>query len=558
MKNLYNIFTFLIIALFLLFNSTKSIANTYYVDRNHSSANDINPGTINLPWLTIQHAAETIIAGDTVLIRNGTYNEQILTTQNGNASNGFIVFSAYQNEAPIIDGIGVNTGNNGIIVTHSYIKFIGLTIKNWADNGMEINNCESIEILKMNITNVTGGIHFTGTVHNFIVDSCIMYDYYGGSGGFGFDATPEGTSDSIYNGVIKNSKAYITVGAFDNCDGFALGHDGVSNIYFYNCEVYGVGDGFDISGKDVILEKCIVYNSTYGGGYKLWRDNVTLINCIGYNNITNLELDFDDIANKGVIARLINCTFWGSWLYNIHIENSLGLSKLEMFNCIVSGGSNIGLAFDENNISCYSGDFNLFHGNASDRVIATSEYDFSSDQILNGDWSTFSGQDAHSQISFNSGDLFMDTLSSNIDLHLVSNSPAIDNGTGTDAPIADFDGNPRPSGMGYDIGAYEYQFPSDIDINRINNISLGFILFQNYPNPFNPVTRIKYSIPKTNFVSIKVYDILGQEVATLVNEEKSPGNYRVNFNAGNLASGIYIYRISAGIFISSKKMLLLK
>jgi hypothetical protein len=83
-------------------------------------------------------------------------------------------------------------------------------------------------------------------------------------------------------------------------------------------------------------------------------------------------------------------------------------------------------------------------------------------------------------------------------------------------------------------------------------------LTQNYPNPFNPNTTIKYQIPKTSIVTLKVYDILGAEVATLVNEEKNPGKYEVSFNATRLASGVYIYRLIAEKFISSKKMILLK
>jgi exopolysaccharide biosynthesis protein len=86
----------------------------------------------------------------------------------------------------------------------------------------------------------------------------------------------------------------------------------------------------------------------------------------------------------------------------------------------------------------------------------------------------------------------------------------------------------------------------------------NYSLTQNYPNPFNPTTTINYSIPKTSLVTIRVYDILGREVETLVNEEKMAGSYRVMFNAASLASGIYFYRMQAGSFVSAKKLILLK
>jgi phosphatidylserine/phosphatidylglycerophosphate/cardiolipin synthase-like enzyme len=85
-----------------------------------------------------------------------------------------------------------------------------------------------------------------------------------------------------------------------------------------------------------------------------------------------------------------------------------------------------------------------------------------------------------------------------------------------------------------------------------------FSLSQNYPNPFNPVTRIRYSLPTQSRVSLKVYDILGREVAVLVNESQSAGTYSVQFGAANLASGVYFYRLEAGRHVAQHKMLLLK
>ncbi len=83
-------------------------------------------------------------------------------------------------------------------------------------------------------------------------------------------------------------------------------------------------------------------------------------------------------------------------------------------------------------------------------------------------------------------------------------------------------------------------------------------LSQNYPNPFNPATKITYQVPKPGNVELKVYDVLGREIMTLINGYKNAGKYTVDFNASKLASGIYIYRIKSGDFISTKKMVLLK
>ncbi len=87
---------------------------------------------------------------------------------------------------------------------------------------------------------------------------------------------------------------------------------------------------------------------------------------------------------------------------------------------------------------------------------------------------------------------------------------------------------------------------------------IDFSLSQNYPNPFNPNTTINFIIPKSSFVNLSVYDILGRKISTLVNEEKTAGNYKVDFNAINLPSGIYFYNLQAGSLIKSKKMILLK
>jgi len=128
----------------------------------------------------------------------------------------------------------------------------------------------------------------------------------------------------------------------------------------------------------------------------------------------------------------------------------------------------------------------------------------------------------------------------------------------------------------YRIKAYNIRFESDysdtvlvgniVGIEEHTQLVNNFKLFQNYPNPFNPATTIKYAIPpsvktlgtKSQPVELKVFDVLGREVTTLVNEIKQPGYYEVKFDAGNLSSGIYYYQLKVGGFVETKKMILMQ
>jgi hypothetical protein len=110
------------------------------------------------------------------------------------------------------------------------------------------------------------------------------------------------------------------------------------------------------------------------------------------------------------------------------------------------------------------------------------------------------------------------------------------------------------------VNSWTYTWISD-DVTAVNEnpgIVNTFSLEQNYPNPFNPSTQIKYSIAEAGLVSIKVFDILGREVSNLVNKQQAAGSYTVDFNAQNLATGVYIYRIESGKFQATKKMMLIK
>ena len=107
-----------------------------------------------------------------------------------------------------------------------------------------------------------------------------------------------------------------------------------------------------------------------------------------------------------------------------------------------------------------------------------------------------------------------------------------------------------------DIKSFLSYIPTEIEefVGEVSKYSLA----NNYPNPFNPSTTIEYQIPELSFVAIKVFDVIGNEITILLNEEKPAGSYEVKFNAEGLSSGIYFYQLIAGDFVKTKKMILIR
>lgn len=415
---------------------------TFYVA---TDGDDMNPGTIDQPWRTIQHAAETLVAGDTVFIRGGVYKEQAITVRDGNAADGHIVFSAYSGETPILDGADVDKIRDAcFIIANSYIKLVGLEICNW-DTGIWMENCGYVEISDCEVHDVWFGVGAADGAHDFVLNSVEMHHFTL----YGFDASPSDGAD-CYNGVFNDCVAHTGRDPTQNVDGFALGHGSQHDFVFNRCVVYAVFDGFDISARDTTLSRCAAYDCL-NGGYKLWQNNVTLVDCLSYNNeITNVELDWDEEPGT---TTLRNCHFVGGGSFNVWVENSA--DHLHMYNCIIACSDNLGLAFEQTGTANYLGDYNIFHNDDAERAIVVGyEDEFSLSQISAGDWTTYSSQDQHSLVSFEpETELFIDPSSWN--LHLQEGSIAIDAGTSEDAPSVDYDGADRPQGEGYDIGAYE-------------------------------------------------------------------------------------------------------
>ncbi|MCF8365992.1 MAG: right-handed parallel beta-helix repeat-containing protein, partial [Bacteroidales bacterium] len=415
----------------------------FYVDKHHPEADDENPGTESLPWLTIQHALDVALPGDSVLIREGIYEEALTSKNNGNAMEGHIVFAAFPGEAVVIDGTDA-TENIGLRIENSYLKFYNLEIYNWSGTGIWMTGSGFSEIHNAEVHESVFGIGISAGSHDFLFIETTVHDF----DLYGFDASPMG-EDFCYNGTFVNCSAHSGRDPEQNVDGFALGHGAQHNFSFLNCTAFNVFDGFDISSAATTLTNCLAYDCL-NTCYKLWQDQIELVNCIGHHgDISIVQLGWQEFPSE---TTLRNCTFSNAGVYTIWQANSNDV--LNMYNCIVSGGDNIGLCFEQPSAANYHGDFNLFQNNNPARAINIGgAAEFSIQNIENGNWATFSGQDENSITADAVSEIYLGSGSG--DFHLAPLSPAIDGASADFAPVTDFDGNLRPYGPEPDIGAYE-------------------------------------------------------------------------------------------------------
>jgi hypothetical protein len=127
-------------------------------------------------------------------------------------------------------------------------------------------------------------------------------------------------------------------------------------------------------------------------------------------------------------------------------------------------------------------------------------------------------------------------------------------------PHTDINGKPRPwpANSNPDMGAIESDLATEVAFRESGVIPSAFALHQNFPNPFNPSTSIEFALPKSGFVTLKIYNTLGEEVATLVSEKLPAGKHQRVWEAKGLASGVYVYRLQAGDFEQTRKLILLR
>jgi len=494
---------FLILIVVFLFISFSSYAQIYV----SPTGNDSNTGTIDKPLKSISVALDKAYEDSTIYLRGGVYELSTTLKPPRSGSEGKLIkLWAYPGETPILDFSGetYSSSSRGFNLSRDYWYFKGLIIRNAGDNGI----------------NISGN-------HN-IIENCRLY----GNKDTGLQISGGGGYNYVHNCDSYNNYDSQTHG--ENADGFAPKLDiGPGNV-FRGCRSWGNSDdGWDFyeSQNEVVLDSCWSFangfniwgDSNYqgdGNGFKVGGNYIPthhlLMNCVAFDNRGK---GFDQNNNTAGVT-ILNCTGIGNENKNFSFPSvpTTGVDSLI------------------NNLSYNGANSNSIESKAVQVTNSWNGFTVTSNDFLSLDTSL-------AKISRNSDS----SLSETSLFRLSSNSPLVN--AGTDVGIAYVGSSP-------DIGAFESNVISSIISNK-NKLN-SFELEQNYPNPFNPSTKIKFSLTKNDFANLTVYNMLGQKITTLVNQVFSSGEHEIIFNAKDLPSGMYFYKLKSGDLTISKKMLLIK
>jgi hypothetical protein len=426
--------------------NVSAASTTYYVAKNGL---DSNPGTESQPWLTIQKAARTLVAGNTVLVKTGTYKEKV-TPANSGTSGNLITYKAYPGNTPILDGTGITSSSIGLfqISGKSYIEIDGFELQNSDAYGVRVygsSTTHHINLKNLKVHDIWDSgisVSFSGSTKptNMLVDSCETYNTNIG-----------GTSESItFAGIdqfeIKNCLVHDVKGS-TNYANIKEGIDlkcGCSNGSVHNNEVYNsrIGiyvDCYGYNTSNIAIFSNNLHNNSVNGlnitseqgtavmtGMNIYN-NLIYENGRGFNvgNHTNFTVDFSFINNT-LYHNGLDSEIW--------VSNTLGIVKNSIIrnNIIVANSKYSYLIQYSSAITGVSVDHNLFY-NTSGYTGVTNRLGTSYKQA---------------------NPLLVDPSTKNFSIKI--GSPAIDAGSLTNAPLTDYFGTTRPRGSSIDIGADEY------------------------------------------------------------------------------------------------------
>lgn len=539
-----------VFVIFLILNN--SVFSQIFVASN---GNDTNPGTIDQPLESIQKAQGLASPGDTIYIRGGTYQvreDQIskvvsnlfacVTYLDKSGTEGnTIKYWAYPGETPIFDFSEVKPQDRrvvGIYLIGSYIHLKGLEM-----TGMQTT-----------ITTHTESYCIYSRGNNNIYEEINMHDNVG----TGLRHYSGGNNLFLNCDSYRNWDNVSEDGKGGNNDGFGC-HPSVGSTgnVFRGCRAwFNSDDGFDIirSGEAVVFDSCWAFYNGFSTNFESLGDG-NGFKAGGYahdtadqlpNTIPRNTIKFCIAVRNKANGFYSNHHLGGNdWYNNSAYQNSTNFNMLNRPSR--EDADNIdGDGYDhvlKNNLSYKTGiGFKDF-----------ANIDTSKNTLVTNSW----------QLNLSLSDADFKSL----DINLLT-SPRKEDGS---LPDIDF---MRPAegsniidagtdiGFNYlgsapDLGAFEVNYATGI-LNNEGSIPEKILLKQNYPNPFNPTTNIIYEIPNFGNVKIIVYDLMGRKIKTLINEMKNRGNYELQFDGSNLASGIYYYRLQTNGNSIAKQMLLLK
>ncbi len=506
-------------------------ATVYYVDPTHGGLNT-NTGYVGSPWATIQHAASTAVAGDTVYVQPGIYSEQVIFAQSG-APNAFITFEAIG--PVIVQGTAAVTVWTGIfnIYNKEYIRIKNFSLENSYWFGIYVESSKNIYIENDSTYNTgasgisvwhsnnvyasnnvvrkacyqsltTGSqecITFSGVV-DFEIHHNEVYESGGSTnGGEGIDAKDSCMNGKVYNNLVHD---LIRLGIYADCWDKTL-----QNLERYNNRIYKCSEG-------------IVLASENGGTLK----NVKVYNNLAYGN-SNFGITISDYAANGPRQNIyiMNNTVYNngygdsntSWGGGIIILTS-NISNTSIFNNIVSNNDAMQLS-DKSGVASVSIDKNLIN----DYRGHSWTYEVKGTNVLEAD-PLFLDADGSDNIA--------DNLDDNLDVN--SSSPAINQGTNTNAPLFDFNYFVRPAEVYTDMGAFEH---NSIPLSILYKNSTESSSLQIYPNPSSE--NIYIQLPD-NFERMEIWNGKGNLVYKYESVQKEvleidlPG------------SGIYMIKVFIG------------
>jgi parallel beta-helix repeat protein len=470
------------------------------------------------------HMANNILAnnsaerggGISFFADNPVLTNTMIENNNATTDGGGILILG--NSSPVLQNVTLkgNTSNWGAAI-HSFCSDLTIDSSSFVDNVGDaiVYDCSDT-------------IPYTRQLH---VAHSLFTNHSAASSGMGIRASQEDSSRvnvTVDKCVFADNRAFC-----------GLQFEGNSLSFTLDCSTFSRNEAINRPAAAVFMNGCkgTVSNCLFdsnsaitGGGYYYYGTvgvalgaGVDFVNCTFAANSASHAAAL--AVARGGIASTTNSIFWGNGAHQIALDTVLGQGGALTVNyCNVQGGED----------SVY------FTGSPSTLI-----------------WGTG---------NIHQDPLFLDPLNS--DYHLQSTSPCI--GAAIDTleiggimhccPAIDIEGNPRPNPPGTmpDMGAFE---SSEGGLGVEENDAVRptvYALSQNYPNPFNPSTTIKFELPRTSHVSLTVYDMLGRQVSALVNEKRDAGVHDVKFDGSSLASGVYLYRLTAGNFVQTRKLVLLK